>query len=255
MKSLREVAEQHQGIDATALFDWGTPLLEGTLAAPGTLVTIGGHTGTGKSMLGLRLLDGIDFPALYVSLEDSFEVVAQRTRRAKRQDAVFVSVPLRPRLKYIADVIRQSYDALICPRLVYVDYIQVATSETSDTRTEEIGAIIAELKGLGRELGFVTLLGSQLKRPSPDNRYARPTRWDLRDSSNVENSSEVIVLLHETEESRDAGTVEAFIDKNKTGRAGATQWFERGRDGWLEPCHTPANSEAAGSRESYDPFK
>lgn len=252
MKSLREVNEQHSDVQTTQLFSHGLPLLEGTLAAPGTLVTVGGMTGAGKSMFGLRLLDSIDAPGLYVSLEDSYEVVAQRTQYAKRLDQVYVTVPARPRMRHITDVIKQSYDALICPKLVFLDYIQLCTAEHSETRTEEIGAIIAELKGLGRDLGFVTLLGSQLKRPAPDNRYARPTRWDLRDSSNVENSSEVIVLLHETQESRKSGHVEVFVDKSKTGRSGASQWFERGHGGWLQPCAVPAHAKQADDSSPFD---
>lgn len=211
-------------------------MMDSVLAAPGTLVVVGGRTGSGKSMFGLKLLETVDMPGLFVSLEDPLEVVGMRVRRMDpaRRDAVYASRP-RARLADVLDSVKESYDALICPKLVVVDYIQILTDGgNGQTRTDEIGEIISELKYLGTQLGFVTVLNSQLKRPQGEDREAqRPTRWDLRDSSNLENAAEAVVLLHPTP--GNPRLVEAWVDKNKVGpsRRDRPVSFERGAGGYL----------------------
>jgi hypothetical protein len=233
MKSFREVTESlADGLEATQLFSWGLQFMKGTLAAPGTLVLVGGRTGAGKSMFATKLMASIDMPALYISMEDSIEVLGRRLQRfpEDRLDSVHVVVPRRPRMEFVGRDIKDSYDRLICPKMVVVDYAQLLSKDL-----ETIANNIAELKGLGRDHGFVTVLLSQLKRPSmADGVASRPTRWDMRDSSDYENSSETIILL----DAKDDGTLDAWIEKSKVGPRGASQSFKRGAGGWLEE-YTP----------------
>ena len=219
------------------LFSWGLKVLEGTIAAPGTFVVIGGRTGAGKSMLTLKVMATLDVPALYISLEDGPEVVAQRLKRypVDRLPVSYFCIPSRPRLEFVVREIRDSYDALLCPKAVFVDYQQILCTDTDRNKTEEIAETISELKGLGRELGFVTIMGSQLKRPSmADGVPSRPTRWDMRDSSNIENAAESILLL----DAKDDGTLDVWLEKSKVGPRGASQSFKRGVGGWLEETET-----------------
>jgi len=235
VKSFREVTETlADGLEATQLFNWNQEFLKGTLAAPGTLVVLGGRTGAGKSMLAAKLMASVDVPALYVSMEDGYEVLGRRLVRfpEERLDVTHVVVPRRPRMEFVGRDIKDSYDRLLCPKLVVVDYIQLMGKDL-----EVIANNIAELKGLGRDLGFVTVLLSQLKRPSmADGVPARPTRWDMRDSSDIENSAETIILL----DAKDDGLLEVWVDKNKVGPKGASQMFKRGVGGWLEETQTVA---------------
>lgn len=246
MKSFEQLkADAGKAPESAPLFTWGLSVYDGVLAAPGTLVTVAGWTGGGKSMFSLLTMGCIDAPCLYVSLEDGEGVVAKRIGMfpPSRLPATYFTVPTRPRLEYVVADIRESYDALLLPKLVVVDYIQLLKTGKDKARHEDVGDVLAELKGLGRELGFVTLLVSQLKRPSMDGeggKPRRPTRWDMRDSSDIENSSEAILLLHPQTDS----TVEVFLEKSKSSPTGASMLFERGRGGWLAPVGANKAAEA-----------
>ncbi len=247
MKSLAELHTntRENGGKVPGLFTWELPMLSETLSAPGTMISVGGDTGSGKSMFGLRLMDSVDVPGLVISLEDPLETLGLRVRemRPERREAVWAVGP-RPRLSSVVAAIREAYDALLCPKIVCVDYIQLLRVDRSEySRTDEIGEIIAELKYLARELGFVLVINSQLTRPRADNRDRRPTRWDFKDSSAIENASETCVMLFPHGKT----TVEAWVEKNKAGRFGATAWFERDpRTGYLLPGQAPANDTDEG---------
>lgn len=226
---------------AAPLLSYGLPFLGECRALPGSLTVIGGHSGAGKSYLGLKLLEACLQPGLYVSLEDPESEVARRVEpySPARLDEVGLCVPLRPRLSHVLAGVREAFDADYQPRMVVVDYIQLLQYDgdiKAWSQTDQIGLMIAELKALGRELGYVTVLLSQLKRPDRENRNAFPTLWDLRDSSNIENSAEVVILLQDH-----GAQVEARLAKNKSGRRGPVAWFNRSANGFLELAPTPVD--------------
>lgn len=233
------VADTQKAQEAAPVLAYGLPFLAQCRALPGTLVVIGGHSGAGKSYLGLKLLEACLQMGMYVSLEDPEAEVARRAEPLSyaRQDELVLCVPKRPRLSLILRDVREAFAQGFNPRMVVVDYIQLVQYDgdiAAFSQTEQIGMIISELKSLGRELGFVTVLLSQLKRPLREDRTAFPTLWDLRDSSNIENCAEVVVLLQDH-----GDQVEARVAKNKSGTRGTVQWFNRGGNGYLEPVDRP----------------
>jgi DnaB-like helicase C terminal domain len=218
---------------------YGLSLLRGCPSTPGTLIVVGGRTGAGKSFFGLSLLNHSDARGAYVSLEDPPAEVGRRIQAmpAKRLQEIALIVPARPRLSMICAEIAQAFEEGFCPRIVVIDYIQLIQYDGESaawSQTDQIGLVLAELKALAREHGFVLVVMCQLRRPmresAGDGYESFPCLWDLRDSSNLENSAEVVVLLQAHEEE-----LEARVAKNKAGRTGVTQWFARGAHGFLTP--------------------
>jgi predicted ATP-dependent serine protease len=250
LKRLTQVAvDLKQAQEALPCLSYGLPFLDRCRALPGTLVVVGGHSGAGKSYLGLKLLEATLQAGMYVSLEDPEAEVARRAEAISfaRQDEMVLCVPKRPRLSLILRDIREAYAQGFNPRMVCVDYVQLIQYDgdiAAFSQTEQIGMIIAELKSLGRELGFVTVLLSQLKRPMREDRSAFPTLWDLRDSSNIENCAEVVILLQDH-----GDQVEARVAKNKSGTRGTVQWFNRGANGYLECIARPEDDDIFGDVE------
>lgn len=247
LKLLTQVVDDViQAQEAAPCLSYGLPFLSACRALPGTLIVLGGHSGAGKSYLGLKLLEASLQPGLYVSCEDPEAEVARRVSAYSpdRLADVVLCIPKRPRLSLILQGIRDAYAAGYAPRMVVIDYIQIVQYDgdiAAFSQTEQIGMVLAEFKALGRELGYVTVLLSQLKRPLREDRSSFPTLWDLRDSSNLENCAEIVILL------QDHGSqVEARVAKNKSGSRGTTQWFERGPTGYLLPVSSPDDEDIFG---------
>lgn len=235
------VATVQSDAAAAPVLSYGLQLLHGCPATPGTLVVVGGGTGAGKSFFGLKLLDLCLLPGLYVSLEDEAAEVARRVSddmAPSRLGEVLFVRPKKPRLSLILQEILKARESGYQFRLVVIDYVQLIQYDgdiPAWSQTEQIGMIIQEFKALGRELGFVVVLNCQLRRPNREAPDSFPSLWDLRDSSNIENSAEVVVLL-----CSHGDQLEARVGKNKSGKTGATAWFQRGPSGFLtEVAATP----------------
>jgi replicative DNA helicase len=83
--------------------------------------------------------------------------------------------------------------------IIYVDYIQAvrvrARGERQDVAVSEAAQ---DIKAECQALGVALVLGSQLKRPEGSKAYAEPTMFDLKETGNLENMSEGIVMLWKT---------------------------------------------------------
>jgi len=81
-------------------------------------------------------------------------------------------------------------------QLVVVDYLQLMHVAGVDSRVQEVGQISRHLKALARELNVPVIAMSQLNR-SPEGREGhRPRMSDLRESGNIEQDADVIIMLH-----------------------------------------------------------
>ena len=84
--------------------------------------------------------------------------------------------------------------------LIIVDYlglVQIATKgKAPDSRQEEVRRISLALKALARDLGVPVIAVSQLSRAVEKRDSQRPVMSDLRDSGNIEQDADIVILLY-----------------------------------------------------------
>lgn len=88
----------------------------------------------------------------------------------------------------------------------------------------ELGQITKALKALAKELDIPIILLCQLSRKCEDRPDKRPILSDLRDSGNIEQDADVVIMLYRDEyyrpDSTDKGIAECLIRKNRQGKCG-----------------------------------
>lgn len=106
--------------------------------------------------------------------------------------------------------------------VLVVDYLQlVHTDAPGRTREQEVGRVSRELKALAMELGIVVVVPAQLNRGPAGRADARPTMSDLRDSGQIEQDSDAVILLwHQLHDGHPTGEVTLIVDKNRHGPRG-----------------------------------
>lgn len=109
---------------------------------------------------------------------------------------------------------RKGLDVLV------VDYLQLVRTDTpSRSREQEVAEVSRQLKELALELDCVVVLPAQLNRESTKRTDQRPTMADLRDSGQIEQDADAIVLLHREKnaEGLPTGQILFIVDKNRHG--------------------------------------
>ncbi|HTS67026.1 MAG TPA: DnaB-like helicase C-terminal domain-containing protein, partial [Candidatus Acidoferrales bacterium] len=106
-----------------------------------------------------------------------------------------------------------------CLGLVVVDYLQlIRASGRSESRTREVGENSRSLKLATMDFDLPFLVLSQFRRP---NGESQPTIHSLKESGDVENDADVILLLNCGELSAEAPTqVAVHVGKQREGPAG-----------------------------------
>lgn len=108
--------------------------------------------------------------------------------------------------------------------VLVVDYLQLVRSESAGrTREQEVGRVSMDLKALALELDLVVVLPAQLNRGPAARADARPTMSDLRDSGQIEQDSDAVILLwHQPpgEDGKPVCDVTFIVDKNRHGPRG-----------------------------------
>lgn len=130
-------------------------------------------------------------------------------------------------------------------RLVVVDYLQLMHCK-AENRTREIGVISRELKQLAKDFKCPVLALSQLSRDCERRGDSRPILSDLRESGDLEQDADVVMLLYREEyyfpETERRGVAEVNIAKQRNGPTGVVKLA------WLPRCTTFRNLETAGFR-------
>ncbi|HEX7022511.1 MAG TPA: replicative DNA helicase [Trueperaceae bacterium] len=113
--------------------------------------------------------------------------------------------------------------------LVIVDYLQFLgdrPDRSTNSRAELVGAMSRRLKALARELNCALLACSQLNRAAERRADHRPMLSDLRESGNIEQDADLVLLLHRPEyyDPQDRpGIAEVEIAKQRNGPTGLVE--------------------------------
>ncbi len=232
---------------------------------PGQLVLIGARPAIGKSALamGFALNAAVreGRPVAFFTLEMSAPETMQRAiaslgaiplhrLRSARLDADQWGAVNRTSARLAAAPLHvDDSGGLTCPELrarcrrlkrqtgdlalVVVDYLQLMGGDSkAETRTLELGNITRQLKILAKEIGAPVVALSQLNRGLENRSNRRPMLSDLRESGNLEQDADVVLLLYRdeayNESTSDRGTAEIIIAKQRNGPVGTVRVAFRG---------------------------
>ncbi len=109
--------------------------------------------------------------------------------------------------------------------ILIIDYLSLVGSDSPDSgsRQEAVAKNSRAIKKLARKLGVTIVLLSQLNRESEKRTDKRPMLGDLRESGQVEQDADVVILLHRPEyydPTDQPGLAEVIVAKNRNGPTG-----------------------------------
>ncbi|WP_330335785.1 replicative DNA helicase (plasmid) [Streptomyces sp. NBC_00536] len=240
---------------------------------PGHLVILAGRPGMGKSVALLDLMRHLavvhDRPAAFVSLEMARRQIMNRLiaaeaeipqhdirKRAltpdqwKKYDKVrgrIAASPLRLIVPPGGITVPQIRSALRrwqiedrLPHALALDYLQIIKpdSQRGGNRTNEVDAIARGLKEIGLEFDIPVFAAAQLSRQTTGRESKVPQLSDLRESGEIEQAADAVILLHREDyyepESERAGEIDMIIAKNREGSTGIVTAGFRGRYSKIE---------------------
>ena len=251
--------ELEAGADPNALDTPWMDLNEVIELKPGQLVTIGAATGGGKSLLGMNLASHVALtrgkPVMVASMEmGGSELMARLTaaeasvdldhlirrqltdldwskiakasdRLQKADNFILDDSPnltvgkIRARMRWMASRGNP-------PAMVVADYLQLMTPENSKpnaNRANEVAELSRGLKLLAMEFEIPVIALAQFNRGAAGR---QPVVTDFKDSSAIEQDSNVIILMHRplAEDGSDtgerAGEIDLIVAKNRNGANG-----------------------------------
>jgi replicative DNA helicase len=144
--------------------------------------------------------------------------------------------------------------------LVVIDYLQLMRGDghNRDNRTQEMGSISRGLKALAKELQVPIIALAQLNRGVEGRADKRPMLSDLRDSGEIEQDADIVVMLHRealySESPEWAGLAEALVRKNRNGPTGELLLsYQPDQMRFADYCgaHPRRNSQPKASRGGY----
>ena len=200
----------------------------------GTLVTIGGRTGMGKTAFAFNLLRNLaiekNIPSLYISLESteqlctniliactlnikyrgllSGQLVAEEWEKMDKGLPRIANAPvyLDTKSTYTIDDICKTVEEAVQEhqvKVVFIDYLQLIFAKTgfTENRYLELNYITRKLKALAKEFNITIVLLSQLNRNAEGEKRLdhRPVLTDLRDSGTICDDSDVVCFVHRPE--------------------------------------------------------
>lgn len=229
---------------------------------PGTLNVIGARPGSGKTIMGLQLAaklaqqGGVAFSSLEMSRVDLtkrlFAMMGTIHQTAIQRSALSPAdwqtiEALRPRISAMPLFIddkpgvnvthvrahARSVARRVPLKLVVVDYMQLMEGDRRRPRWEVVGEFSRALKLLARELEVPVVALAQLNRES--GMGGLPSMSDLRESGNIEQDADTIVLLQREKEiddsgqERDSDVLDVVVAKNRHGGVGTLKLLWEGQ--------------------------
>ena len=218
------------------------------------LTVIGGRPGEGKTSMALNLVAqlSIEYRVLFASLEmDAWELT---TRIASLMSGVPHHLMDRGRIddsdkakidsaiKQINHLQFEVLDHPGCtmsqleqavhlnrPEILVVDHLTLIDVDEEDKKSDryvQVGRISKGLKRLARRLKINVVALAQLRR-DVEQKGRRPTKADLRESGDIEQDADEILLIHDKSEDRTSlrGDIDLIVEKNRGGSVGASLEF------------------------------
>lgn len=110
-------------------------------------------------------------------------------------------------------------------RLMIIDYLSLIDGQArrGESRQEEVARISRSLKSLARELEIPVLVLHQLNRESEKREDRRPRLVDLRESGQIEQDADLVLLLHRPDQydpNDRPGEADILVAKNRCGQTG-----------------------------------
>jgi replicative DNA helicase len=222
---------------------------------PGELITLAGAPAMGKTALGLTIAQNVakQVPVAVFSLEMPTKQLVQRMLSS------MASVPMQAiRLGNLSDVQKRRlrdasvrlHDSQLMfddlsnlaveemagkirtltrdhgVQFVVIDYLQLVVSK-GDTREQEIAKISRTLKRTARELGIPIMVLAQINKDNLKRADRRPFLGCVRESSAVEQDSDLVWFAHRPEyydpDGPIKGTAEIIIAKQRNGPIGTVE--------------------------------
>ena len=168
--------------------------------APGIIHVLAGRPGRGKTTLTVQWamgLAGHGYPTVIVPLELEQVQTAKLCQSHVEQTGqcyILGGVPRQWELLMldIEWAIEAAQAKVLC--IDHIGYIR-DSRYTRQTRTEEIGNILRDLRSLCRRLRITAIVVSQLNRAVEGRKSERPTLADLRDSGEIEQEADTVTFL------------------------------------------------------------
>jgi len=240
----------------------------------GHFCVIGGRPGSGKStlaqMLALQTAFRHEEAVLFISAEMDVETLTNRCISAltdipydnihnaelydgmlqdfARANDQFKRLPIhiedkqKPTIAEIHSYARKAkrkYKRLGC---IVVDYLQLVRDPSKKDRYQEVSSISRDLKALAKEFNCPVIALAQLNRESEKGK--RPKASDLKESGQIEQDADQIILAHPILNSEDelpSGITEIIVAKNRHGKRGVVRVMDR-----LDICRFMSVNEAQG---------
>ena len=231
VKRIQETTQDHL-IGLSTGFERLDEVLGGLVE--GTLVTIGGRTGMGKTAFAFNLLRNLsiekNIPSLYISLESteqlctntliactlnikyrgllSGQLIAEEWEKLDNGLPRIANAPayLDTKSTYTIDDICKTVEEAVQEhqvKVVFIDYLQLIFAKTgfTENRYLELNYITRRLKALAKEFNITIVLLSPLNRNAEDEKRFehRPVLTDLRDSGTICDDSDVVCFVHRPE--------------------------------------------------------
>jgi replicative DNA helicase len=228
---------------------------------PGQLIIIGGRPSMGKSTVLLDLVRHAaltqNIPSALFSLEDEPMLIsvkilsaessvskgnidqaifsprdAQNIRETQQRLAnkpLFIDgsshltlLEIHTKCRRIQQRLQQEGKKL---ELVLIDYLQlIKTSDRHESRQQEVASISRSLKALAKELQVPIIAAAQLNRAAEEHSNRAPRMSELRESGQIEQDADVILLIHRiiSKENSYGVDTDLIIEKNRAGERGRT---------------------------------
>lgn len=233
---------------APAFIPWGLEKLDkAVLSAKGDFVVIGGRPSAGKTALSLQFAweQAKDRKVGYFSLETNPEKIYDRLvtlasgvpfGRVKNRDLgqedydriASVGTAFEQRQLEVIHAVGMTVSELQAVTanrgydIVYIDYLQFLQSEgpRSDDLYRQVTKVSMDLHAMAGAMGVLVVALSQLSRPARDEQGKAPGLSSLRESGQIEQDADAVLLLYKTDGKDPDSPRRLHIAKNKEGRTG-----------------------------------